>query len=123
MSLTLELNLGSTSLRITGKVFLREEGFGRAGVLEGLAELAPVGELSLISSQSLNIGCLKNSYVNSNVLIVDIWGMARLPKTIPTFCQAKQVRGMLECFEKLAWVILYPSCQSIVTGSLGLGLC
>ena len=40
MSLTLELNLGpnleSTSLRITGMVFLKEEGFGRA---EGLAEL------------------------------------------------------------------------------------
>ena len=46
MSLTLELNLGSTSLRITGMVFLKEEGFGRAGVLEGPAELAPGGELS-----------------------------------------------------------------------------
>ena len=46
MSLTLESNLGSTSLRITGMVFLKEEGFGRAGVLEGLAELAPGGELS-----------------------------------------------------------------------------
>ena len=46
MSLTLELNLGSTSLRITGTVFLKEEGFRRAGVLEGLAELAPGGELS-----------------------------------------------------------------------------
>ena len=46
MSLTLELNLRSTSLRITGMVFLKEEGFGWAGVLEGLAELAPGGELS-----------------------------------------------------------------------------
>ena len=46
MSSTLELNLGSTSLRITGMVFLKEEGLGRAGVLEGLAELAPCGELS-----------------------------------------------------------------------------
>ena len=46
MSLTLELNLGSTSLRITRMVFLKEEDFGRAGVLEGLAELAPGGELS-----------------------------------------------------------------------------
>ena len=46
MSLTLELNSGSTSLRITGMVFLKEEGFGRAGVLEGLAELTPGGELS-----------------------------------------------------------------------------
>ena len=33
MSLTLELNLGPTSLRITGMVFLKEEGFGRAGVV------------------------------------------------------------------------------------------
>ena len=46
MSLTLELNLGSTSLRITGMVFLKEEGLDRAGVLEALAELAPCGELS-----------------------------------------------------------------------------
>ena len=38
------LNLGSTSLRIAGIVFLKEKGFGRAGVLEGLAELAPGGE-------------------------------------------------------------------------------
>ena len=36
------LNLGSTSLRITGMVFLKEEEIGRAGVLEGLAVLAPV---------------------------------------------------------------------------------
>ena len=46
MSLTLKFNLGSTSLRITGMVFLKEEGFGRDGVLEGLAEIAPGGELS-----------------------------------------------------------------------------
>ena len=46
MSLTLELNLGPTSLRITGMAFLKEKGFGRDGVLEGLAELAPGGELS-----------------------------------------------------------------------------
>ena len=46
MSLTLELNLGSTSLRIIGMVFLKEEGFDRVGVLEGLAELAPGGNLS-----------------------------------------------------------------------------
>ena len=46
MSLTLELNLGSTSLRTIGMVFLKEEGFGRAGVLERPAELAPGGELS-----------------------------------------------------------------------------
>ena len=46
MSLTFELNLGSTSLRITVMVFLKEEGFGRAGVLKGLAELALGGELS-----------------------------------------------------------------------------
>ena len=38
------LNLGSTSLRITGMVFLKEEGFGQAGVLEGLGILAPGGE-------------------------------------------------------------------------------
>ena len=38
------LNLGSTSLRITGMVFLKEEGFGRARVLEGLSGLAPCGE-------------------------------------------------------------------------------
>ena len=41
MSLTFELNLGSTSLRITGMMFLKEEDFGRAGVLEGLAVLSP----------------------------------------------------------------------------------
>ena len=35
--------IGSTSLRITGMVFLKEEGFGRAGVLEGPAELARGG--------------------------------------------------------------------------------
>ena len=46
MSFTLELNLRSTSLRITGMVFLKEDFFGRAGLLEGLAELAPGGELS-----------------------------------------------------------------------------
>ena len=34
------LNLGSTSLRIKWMVFLKEEGFGRAGVLEGPAVLA-----------------------------------------------------------------------------------
>ena len=33
------LNLGSTSLRFTRMVFLKEEGFGRAGVWEGLAVL------------------------------------------------------------------------------------
>ena len=44
MSLTLELNLESTSLRITGVIFLKGDGFGRAGVLEGLAELAPGGK-------------------------------------------------------------------------------
>ena len=38
------LNLGSTSLRITGMVFLKEEGFGQAGMLKGLAVLAPGGE-------------------------------------------------------------------------------
>ena len=38
------LNLGSTSLRITGMVFLKEEAFGQAGVLEGPAVLAPGGE-------------------------------------------------------------------------------
>ena len=42
ISFNFELNLGSTSLRITGMVFLREEGFGRAMVLEGLAVLALV---------------------------------------------------------------------------------
>ena len=36
------LNLGSTSLRITRIVILEEEGFGRAGVLEGPAVLALV---------------------------------------------------------------------------------
>ena len=41
MSLTLELNLGLTSL-IRGMVFLKEECFGRAGVLE--SELSPCGE-------------------------------------------------------------------------------
>ena len=41
MNFTLVLNLGSTSLRITGMVFLKEEGLGRARVLE---ELAPGGE-------------------------------------------------------------------------------
>ena len=46
MSLTFELNLGSTSLRITGMTFLKEEGFDQAGVLEGLAVLAPGSELS-----------------------------------------------------------------------------
>ena len=44
ISFTFVLNLGSTSLRITGMVFLKEEGFGRAWVLEGLAVLAPGGE-------------------------------------------------------------------------------
>ena len=38
------LNLGSTSLRITRMVFLKVEGFGRAGVLEGPAVLAPGGD-------------------------------------------------------------------------------
>ena len=37
------LNLGLTSMRITGMVFLKEEGFGRAGVLE---QLAVLGDLS-----------------------------------------------------------------------------
>ena len=37
-------NLGSRSLRITEVVFLKEEGFGGTGVLEGLAVLAPGGE-------------------------------------------------------------------------------
>ena len=46
ISLTFVLNFGSTSLRITGMTFLIEEGLGRAGVLEGLAVLAPGGELS-----------------------------------------------------------------------------
>ena len=46
MSLTLELNSGSTSMRIKWMVFLKEEGFDRPGVSEGLAELAPGGELS-----------------------------------------------------------------------------
>ena len=36
------LNLGSTSLRITGTVFLKEESFGRAGVLEGPAILMSI---------------------------------------------------------------------------------
>ena len=44
VSFTFVLNLGSTSLRITGMVFLKEEEIGRAGVLEGLAVLAPGGE-------------------------------------------------------------------------------
>ena len=44
ISFSFELNLGSTSLRITWMVFLRDEGFGRAMVLEGLAALAPGGE-------------------------------------------------------------------------------
>ena len=41
---TFVLNLGSTSLRITRMVFLNKEGFGRAGVLEGPAVLAPGDE-------------------------------------------------------------------------------
>ena len=51
MSLTFELNSGSTSLRITRDDILKRGGLwsgpgGRAGVLEGLAVLAPGGELS-----------------------------------------------------------------------------
>ena len=38
------LTLESTSLRITGMVFLQEEGLVRARLLEGLAELAPDSE-------------------------------------------------------------------------------
>ena len=44
VSFTLLLNLESTSLRVNGMVFLKEEGLGRAGMSEGLAELAPGGE-------------------------------------------------------------------------------
>ena len=46
MSLSLQLNLGLNSLKITGMVFLKQEGFGQAGVLEVLAELASGGKLS-----------------------------------------------------------------------------
>ena len=70
-----------------------------------------------------DIFSVSEHWLFEDVLIVDMWGMARLPKTIPILCQAKEVRGVLECFGMLAWVILYPSCQSIVTGSLGLSLC
>ena len=38
------LKLGSTSQGITGMVFLKEQGFGWAGKLEGLAVLATGGE-------------------------------------------------------------------------------
>ena len=46
INLTLVHSFGSTSLRITGMTFLKEVGLGRAGVLVGLAVLAPGGELS-----------------------------------------------------------------------------
>ena len=42
ISLTTELNLGSTSFRIIGTLFLWVEDFGRAGVLIEPAELALV---------------------------------------------------------------------------------
>ena len=45
VSLTFVHSFGSTSLRITGMTFLGEGGLGRAGVLVGLAVLAPGGEL------------------------------------------------------------------------------
>ena len=46
INLTFVDSFGSTSLRITGMTFLKEEGLGRAGVPVGLAVLAPGGELS-----------------------------------------------------------------------------
>ena len=46
INLTFVHRFRSTSLRITGMMFLKEVGLGRAGVLVGLAVLAPGGELS-----------------------------------------------------------------------------
>ena len=76
-------------------------------------DIFSVSEHWLFEEQLCKLECVDSRYVG--------YGKASQDNPNILSGQSGQGRG-LECFGKLAWVILYPSCQSIVTGSFGLSL-
>ena len=77
INLTFVHSFGSTSLKITGMTFLKEVGLGRAGVLVGLAVLAPGGELVsllVISSRKLSV-LLPMNHSNTEIYLLSCAAM------------------------------------------------